>query len=195
MSTFFSGACSHPHPHIAYDTPTLPTKQPHAVYQSCFAPITPHHTTHRMTPHYTALPDAVLLYAYVCLGASSLCFAAGPGSVCLSSTAGLCIGSQLAQNPTIKTCPVDICFLMDGSGSISSTDFQLQGAVVDALIKANGDPSPTFAAVAEFSDDAIPIVLPRLRCASKGLNTDGRPKNCTTVTRHGPSADRTVLAA
>jgi hypothetical protein len=64
------------------------------------------------------------------------------GAVQQCSDTSTCNGPTLVIITQIKTCNVDVCFAIDGSGSISSERWQVEINVVDSITRAIGeDPS------------------------------------------------------
>jgi len=81
------------------------------------------------------------------------------GSVCGVDSNGACQGTVYTIVQTIATCKVDVCFLMDGSGSMSDASWEVEANVVDNIARIIGDDA-AYVAVVEFSDGTYTHVPP-----------------------------------
>ncbi|GBG00309.1 hypothetical protein Rsub_13287 [Raphidocelis subcapitata] len=95
--------------------------------------------------------------------AANLDFTQG-GSVCEAPALQECEGTVFQIPRRVSNCPVDVCFLMDGSGSISSYPgaWEIEGNIIDSIVTSMGN-GDAYISVVEFSYEALVHIPPIAR--------------------------------
>lgn len=71
------------------------------------------------------------------------CDTTAGGALCSVGTNGDCEGTVYTVQRAIPWCPVDVCFLLDGSGSMAQSAWEIEANVVDSMIRSIGEVDPS----------------------------------------------------
>ncbi|GBF97829.1 hypothetical protein Rsub_11355 [Raphidocelis subcapitata] len=132
--------------------------------------------------------------------AANLDFTQG-GSICEAPALQECQGAVFQIPRRVSNCPVDVCFLMDGSGSISwyPGAWEIEGNIIDSIVTSMGN-GDAYISVVEFSGttlvhipptpkrDADTTVLRSLPMMAGSTNMAAGLQKCDELLRQGPSA-------